>query len=436
MGPNDEERGETPLDVPSTDEQAEPPTTRTPELLADATSDDAEVTVAITTPVPDGGRESSPDAAAAGDTGDAPNRAADTADAANADSPPDSAVPILSTDFIEVRGARPHAPPPPRRTTVSAETEEHAPLSDTPSMDALVRQARPKGEKREANIILDPPVYDRRPPDIRVEESDTREGDRATPIGRQDTNTDIPVAQTKRPPDPQKKSRTGPAVLLLLAVGAVYVVGTRALREPERAANPAPAARLDTAAPVSEAPMESSHATSSSDDPAATVQAAASAPAEAPQSAALEPSPPRRDAPAQRGKLDGNARNAPPSGARKEPQGTTVATSAASDTRASGAVTTVEPPPVDTAFNANAADLALSAAAQRASTCRKGTDPSGTTTVTITFSPTGRVTTANISGPPFAGTETGSCIASTMRTARVPPFAGDFITVKKTVAIQ
>jgi hypothetical protein len=54
----------------------------------------------------------------------------------------------------------------------------------------------------------------------------------------------------------------------------------------------------------------------------------------------------------------------------------------------------------------------------------------------ITFAPTGRVTTANISGPPFAATATGGCIASTLRKTRVPPFAGDLITVKKTVTIQ
>jgi hypothetical protein len=93
-------------------------------------------------------------------------------------------------------------------------------------------------------------------------------------------------------------------------------------------------------------------------------------------------------------------------------------------------------PPTDAAFDASAANAALETAAAQASTCRKTGDPSGSATVTITFSTSGRVTSATISGPPFAGTETGSCIASRLRGARVPAFAGEFITVKKTVAIQ
>jgi hypothetical protein len=56
--------------------------------------------------------------------------------------------------------------------------------------------------------------------------------------------------------------------------------------------------------------------------------------------------------------------------------------------------------------------------------------------VTITFSPSGRVTSATIGGPPFAGTPTGGCIAATLRRARVPPFTGDMVTVKKTVEIR
>jgi hypothetical protein len=46
------------------------------------------------------------------------------------------------------------------------------------------------------------------------------------------------------------------------------------------------------------------------------------------------------------------------------------------------------------------------------------------------------VTTANISGPPFAATPTGGCIASTLRKTRVPAFAGDMVTVRKTVTIN
>ena len=87
-------------------------------------------------------------------------------------------------------------------------------------------------------------------------------------------------------------------------------------------------------------------------------------------------------------------------------------------------------------FDANAARASLTSAAGAASGCRKEGDPSGTATVVVTFAPSGRVTTANISGPPYAGTKTGGCIASAMRSAKVPAFSGDHVTVSKTVVIQ
>jgi hypothetical protein len=98
----------------------------------------------------------------------------------------------------------------------------------------------------------------------------------------------------------------------------------------------------------------------------------------------------------------------------------------------------IEPrPPVGTEpFDAAAARAALDASAAQASSCRKPGDPSGVAVVIITFSPTGRVTTATISGPPFAATPTGGCIASTLRKTRVPAFAGDMVTVRKTVTIH
>jgi hypothetical protein len=92
--------------------------------------------------------------------------------------------------------------------------------------------------------------------------------------------------------------------------------------------------------------------------------------------------------------------------------------------------------PHEAVFDAEAAVSALDNAASRASSCRQPSDPSGVAVVTITFAPSGRVTTATISGPPFVGTATGSCIAAAMRTAKVPSFSGQFKTVKKTVTIN
>ncbi len=87
-------------------------------------------------------------------------------------------------------------------------------------------------------------------------------------------------------------------------------------------------------------------------------------------------------------------------------------------------------------FDTKAASSALTAAASSASSCRKEGDPSGVANVTVTFSPSGRAVNANVQGPPFAGTVTGGCIAARMRSARVPPFSGERITVKKVVVIQ
>ncbi|MDC3960063.1 hypothetical protein [Polyangium jinanense] len=87
-------------------------------------------------------------------------------------------------------------------------------------------------------------------------------------------------------------------------------------------------------------------------------------------------------------------------------------------------------------FNRGAASSALGAAAGRAAGCRAPTDPSGTARVSVTFAPSGRATKAQVNGPPFAGTPTGGCIAAAFRSASVPPFSGDPVTVSKSVTIR
>lgn len=88
------------------------------------------------------------------------------------------------------------------------------------------------------------------------------------------------------------------------------------------------------------------------------------------------------------------------------------------------------------AFDSAAAATALGNAAARASSCRQPGDPSGVARVTVTFTNSGSATHAIVDGPPFAGTATGGCIAATMRSATVPAFTGERVTVKKTVVIQ
>ncbi|MCA9578471.1 MAG: zinc-ribbon domain-containing protein [Sandaracinaceae bacterium] len=65
----------------------------------------------------------------------------------------------------------------------------------------------------------------------------------------------------------------------------------------------------------------------------------------------------------------------------------------------------------------SAVSSALGGRAAAVRACGNGT--SGTATVAVTFASNGRVTSANVSGGPFAG---NSCIANAVRGARVPPF--------------
>jgi hypothetical protein len=97
----------------------------------------------------------------------------------------------------------------------------------------------------------------------------------------------------------------------------------------------------------------------------------------------------------------------------------------------------VPPPPAGGAeFDRGAAKAALASAASAAAGCKQGDDPSGGARVSVTFAPSGRVTSARIVSGPFQGTKTGGCIAQTFRTASVPPFSGDPVTVAKEISVQ
>ncbi len=86
-------------------------------------------------------------------------------------------------------------------------------------------------------------------------------------------------------------------------------------------------------------------------------------------------------------------------------------------------------------FDRFAANAALEASAAAAMSCRQPMTPPGAARVSVTFAPSGRVTTATVSGV-FAGTPEGGCIARTFRAARVEPFEGGLVTVHKTVAVR
>jgi hypothetical protein len=55
--------------------------------------------------------------------------------------------------------------------------------------------------------------------------------------------------------------------------------------------------------------------------------------------------------------------------------------------------------------------------------------------LSVTFAPSGRVTTAVIDGPPFAGTPEGSCIAAKFRAASIPRFSGGNVIVHRSFGL-
>jgi hypothetical protein len=87
-------------------------------------------------------------------------------------------------------------------------------------------------------------------------------------------------------------------------------------------------------------------------------------------------------------------------------------------------------------FSKAAASLALQHAEAAALSCRQAGDPSGSAKVIVTFAPSGRATSSIVSGAPFAGTATGGCIAARFRSAAVPAFSGEHVTVTKTVSLD
>ncbi|HTN87490.1 MAG TPA: protein kinase, partial [Sorangium sp.] len=83
-------------------------------------------------------------------------------------------------------------------------------------------------------------------------------------------------------------------------------------------------------------------------------------------------------------------------------------------------------------FDRAAASTTLDAAAATAKSCGRTDGPTGTGTISVTFDPSGRATSAQVQGPPFAGTAVGACINEVFhRTARAPPFRGSPVVVTR-----
>jgi hypothetical protein len=93
-------------------------------------------------------------------------------------------------------------------------------------------------------------------------------------------------------------------------------------------------------------------------------------------------------------------------------------------------------PPQLRSFDSAAATSALTgavgAAAER---CREAQQALGAVRVSVTFAPSGRVTSALVTGGGWEGTQAGSCLAQALKAARVDPFDGALMTVHKTVSL-
>jgi len=92
--------------------------------------------------------------------------------------------------------------------------------------------------------------------------------------------------------------------------------------------------------------------------------------------------------------------------------------------------------PARAPFNRDAAAKALSEARARAVACGDG-KTAGLARIAVSFAPSGRATRAVLEGDSeLLGTPAGSCIAQQMRSASVPPFDGNLVTVHTSVRLQ
>lgn len=364
---------------------------------------------------------------------------------------PESLVPLSERDFIASERPGRNLPLPPTRGGRAAlrNAIEEAPVSaGSPPLAALVRKAKatphpPRRDHHEPAAPTQSAEADEAKPgalNALVPPADPadEQWDAPLPASRPPTETEAPVASLSRPPEAAKPApRSGGTLGFLLLVAGVAFVAGMAVKNAKDGESTAPA--IPAAAPIAEAkPVDPIPQPVVEEPTPAPAPQAAEQPSETP---AIASPPPALAAP------DNEPRRAQPTrtvhaarvSSAEQPsnnQGSDSGTASSTVLPVRSANVATDAPPPEVAFDSEATTGALNAAAQRASSCRKQNDPSGVAVVTITFAPSGRVTSANISGPPFAGTETGSCIASVLRSVKVPAYSGDFMTVRKTINVQ
>lgn len=122
--------------------------------------------------------------------------------------------------------------------------------------------------------------------------------------------------------------------------------------------------------------------------------------------------------------------------AKKAEASDSSSSSSSSGSKDSGSSTSTAKAASAPKFDVGAARAALQAAAANAAGCGKPGGPTGSGKVQVTFSTSGRVTSATVVAGPFGGTAVGGCVASTFRRARVPAFSGGSQTVAKSFSVR
>jgi hypothetical protein len=87
-------------------------------------------------------------------------------------------------------------------------------------------------------------------------------------------------------------------------------------------------------------------------------------------------------------------------------------------------------------FDTKAARTALDAAAEKAKACRAAHEPKGTIATTVTFLPSGQVSSVAINTARYASTKTGKCVVERLSETRAPEFAGFPAALKSKVAVR
>jgi len=86
-------------------------------------------------------------------------------------------------------------------------------------------------------------------------------------------------------------------------------------------------------------------------------------------------------------------------------------------------------------FDEAQAREALSGVLKAAAACKEPGGPTGQTTATVTFEPSGNASGVTV-GAPFAGTSTGTCIITAFKRTKVAPFTGLPGTVSQIISLR